>query len=65
MEIDMILSYEEMVASVDKMIHAACKEEGVDYDEFIVALDAAMDKRYEDYLEEQADRAEYERGLEL
>lgn len=61
----MILGYEEMVASVDKMIHAVCEEEGVDYNEFIAALNAAQDKRYEDYLEEKAARAEYERGLEL
>ena len=43
----MILTYKEMVANVDQMIHDACKEEGVDYDHFVSALNDAFDARFE------------------
>lgn len=43
----MILSYEEMVASVDKIIHEVCDKEGIEYDHFVNALNDAFDARYE------------------
>ena len=43
----MILTYDEMVASVDQMIRDACEEEGVEYDHFVASLNDAFDARFE------------------
>lgn len=43
----MILTYNEMVADVEKLMRKACEEAGADYDEFILALDNAFDARFE------------------
>lgn len=47
MEIDMIISYKEMVASVGQMIHDVCEEEGIDYDHFVTALNDAFNACFE------------------
>jgi hypothetical protein len=34
----MILTYEQMIADVEKMLRESCAENDVDYDEFLVKL---------------------------
>jgi len=40
----MILTAKEMIESTEKLMKDACEEEGVDYQEFLEALDAALTK---------------------
>ena len=38
----MILTYEQMVADVERMMRESCSAAGVDYDEFLAKLDALL-----------------------
>ncbi len=42
-----MISYDEMVADVEKLMRKACDDAGCDYDEFVAALDNAFDARFE------------------
>ena len=37
----------QMIVDVVQLMHKACEETGVDYEEFVLALDDAFDARYE------------------
>lgn len=39
----MILNHEEMIADMVRLMRKACEEAGADYDEFVAALDNALD----------------------
>ena len=43
----MILTYNEMIADVEKLLRKACEEAGADYDEFVMKLNDAFDARFE------------------
>jgi len=43
----MILSREEMIADMVRLMRKACEEADADYDEFVEALDNAFDARFE------------------
>lgn len=38
----MILTYEQMVVDVERMMRESCAANGVDYDEFVAKLDAIL-----------------------
>ena len=42
-----MLTYDEMVADVEKLTRKVCEEAGVDYDEFVMKLNDAFDARFE------------------
>ena len=42
-----MMTYDEMIADVEKLMRKACDEAGGDYDEFVAALDNAFDARFE------------------
>ena len=42
-----MMTYDEMIAEMVRMMRKACEEAGADYDEFILALDNAFDARFE------------------
>ena len=37
----------QMIVDMIQLMHKACEETGVDYEEFVLALDDAFDARYE------------------
>ena len=39
-----ILTAKEMIESTEQMMKDACKEEGIEYSEFLVRLNEAMDR---------------------
>ena len=41
------MTYDEIVADVEKLMREACEEAGADYDHFVAALDDAFDARFE------------------
>ena len=43
----MILSREEMIADMVRLMRKACEEAGADYDEFVAAMDNALDAQFE------------------
>jgi nitrate reductase assembly molybdenum cofactor insertion protein NarJ len=47
MEIIMILNREEMITDMVRLMRKACEEAGADYDEFVAALDSALDAQFE------------------
>jgi hypothetical protein len=42
-----MMTYDEIVADVEKLMRKACEEAGADYDHFVAALDNAFDARFE------------------
>lgn len=43
----MILTREEMIADMVRLMRKACEEADVDYDEFVMKLNDAFDARFE------------------
>ena len=42
-----MMTWNEMIADVEKLMRNACEEAGANYDHFVAALDDAFDARFE------------------
>jgi hypothetical protein len=42
-----MITWDEMIDDVEKLMRNACDEAGADYDHFVAALDDAFDARFE------------------
>jgi hypothetical protein len=42
-----MMTYDEIIADVEKLMRKACEEAGADYDEFVIKLNDAFDARFE------------------
>jgi hypothetical protein len=42
-----MMTYDEIVADVEKLMRKACEEASADYDEFVMKLNDAFDARFE------------------
>jgi hypothetical protein len=42
-----MMTYDEIVTDVEKLMRKACEKAGVDYGHFVAALDNAFDARFE------------------